>query len=70
MIKRPETGAESLVGVEAEVVSRLRPVDHAQYLVRSCGELWSADSAEALQPGEVVKVAALDGIKLVVRRKD
>lgn len=69
MRKQPSTGAEGMFGVKAEVVSRLSPTDHAQYLVRSRGELWSANSAEALQPGEVVSVTSVDGIRLVVRRE-
>lgn len=68
MRKRPETGAESLVGAKAEVVSILRPVDHAQYLVRLYGELWSASCSEILKPGETVNVASVEGIKLLVTR--
>lgn len=60
--------AESLVGAKAEVISRLGLADHAQYLVRSHGELWSANCPEVLQPGETVNVASVDGIKLLVTR--
>lgn len=68
MGKHPETGKEGLIGVEGEVVSRLSPTNHAQYLVRSQGELWSASSPDSLQAGEMVRIAAIDGIRLVVRR--
>ena len=68
MKKRPETGAESLIGAEAKVVSRLKPRDHAQYLVRSQGELWSAKSPNVLHPGETVNIGAIDGITLTVKR--
>lgn len=68
MKKRPKTGAESLIGAEAEVVSRLKPGDHAQYLVRSQGELWSAKSPNVLHPGETVSIGAIDGITLIVKR--
>ena len=52
----------------AEVVSRLGLGNHAQYLVQSQGELWSATSADALETGEMVHIMAVDGIRLVVRR--
>ncbi len=65
-----ETGVQSLIGTEARVVSRLSPGQRAQYLVRSGGELWSARSTDVLQPGESVNIAALDGINLVVERRN
>lgn len=68
MGKQPETGAESLIGAKAEVVSRLRPGDHAQYLVRSQGELWSGYSTDTLDIGEWVNIVALKGIGVVVER--
>lgn len=68
MGKRPEAGRESLIGAVAEVVAKLGPGDHAQYLVRSQGELWSADSPDALKAGETVNISAVDGIRLVVCR--
>ncbi len=68
MRKCPETGAESLIGTKAEVVSRLGSVDHAQYLVRSRGELWSASSPDTLHPGETVSIAAMEGITLIIKR--
>ncbi|OGO22666.1 MAG: hypothetical protein A2Z28_00075 [Chloroflexi bacterium RBG_16_51_9] len=61
-------GFQSLIGTEVEVVSKLGTADHAQYLVRSGGELWGARSGEVLQPGENVRVTALDGIRLMVER--
>jgi len=70
MRKTPLVGAESLPGTEAEVVSKLSPGHTAQYLVRSQGELWSARSADVLEPGETVRIAALRGISLVVERRD
>src|SRR4030067_186366 len=63
-------GFQSLVGTEVEVVSRLGTSDYAQYLVRAGGELWGARSGEVLQPGENVSVMALDGIRLVVARRN
>jgi len=68
MRKQPETGSEGLIGATGEVVSKLGPENHAKYLVRSQGELWSANSPDLLQTGETVSIAAVDGIRLVVRR--
>ena len=68
MGRQPETGSESLIGVMAEVVSQFGPAGHAQYLVRSHGELWTASSPDAITTGETVSIAAVDGIRLVVRR--
>ena len=68
MGRQPETGSESLIGVTAKVVSQFGPVGHAQYLVRSRGELWTAISTDAITTGEMVSVTAVNGIRLVVRR--
>jgi len=68
MVKQPETGMEGLIGAAGEVISKLDSGNHAQYMIRSQGELWSASSPDFLQTGETVSVAAVDGIKLVVRR--
>lgn len=65
-----EMGVANLIGGQAEVVSRLRPGYHAQYLVRAGGELWSARSKDMLEPGEAVDIAALNGISLVVERRN
>jgi membrane protein implicated in regulation of membrane protease activity len=68
MGRRPETGSESLIGAAGEVVSKLGPGGHAKYLIRSQGELWSANSPDLLQTGEKVSVEAVDGIRILVRR--
>lgn len=68
MRKPVTTGAESLIGTKAEVVSRLSPDNPAKYLVRAEGELWTAHCAKSLRPGEQVNIAAVDGISLVVER--
>lgn len=60
-------GPESVIGTEAEVVSRLSPGHLGQYLVRTRGELWSACCTDTLQPGEKVNVADLRGINLIVK---
>lgn len=60
------TGAESMIGTRAEVISASNLQGYSKYLVRAGGEIWTASSADTLQPGELVIVAAVDGIKLVI----
>ena len=66
--KIPTTGASGLVGTSARVVSKLGPSDEAQYLVEADGELWSANSSDKLEPGEMVSIVRVDGIRLVVKQ--
>jgi membrane protein implicated in regulation of membrane protease activity len=68
MRRRPKTGREGLIGATARVVSRVQPGGNAQYLVRTQGELWGADSPDALKEGELVTVTGMDGLKLRVKR--
>jgi membrane protein implicated in regulation of membrane protease activity len=68
MRRRPKTGREGLIGATARVVSRVQPGGNAQYLVRTQGELWGADSPDALKEGELVTVTGMDGLKLRVQR--
>ncbi len=70
-MKKPlQDGFQSLIGTEAEVVSRLASDHSAQYLVRSQGELWSAYSTEVLNIGESVNIVAVKGIGVVVEAAD
>jgi membrane protein implicated in regulation of membrane protease activity len=57
-------GPETLVGAVAEVVTRCAPLGQ----VRLEGELWRARCADGAEPGERVRVQALDGLTLVVER--
>jgi membrane protein implicated in regulation of membrane protease activity len=68
MRRRPRTGREALMGASARVVSRVQPGSNAQYLVRTQGELWGADSPDVLEAGELVTVTGIDGLKLRVQR--
>ena len=68
MRRRPRTGREGLIGASGRVVSRVKPGGNAQYLVRTQGELWGADSPDALEPGELITVTGIDGLKLRVQR--
>jgi membrane protein implicated in regulation of membrane protease activity len=63
---RPRTGAEAMVGMEAEVATACRPRGQ----VRVHGELWEATCAEGADAGEIVRVTGVDGLKLVVERAD
>src|SRR5215218_6961486 len=63
---RPRTGAEAMVGLEAEVASPCRPRGQ----VRVVGELWDAICAEGADPGEIVRVTSVDGLRLVVERAE
>jgi membrane protein implicated in regulation of membrane protease activity len=59
---RVRTGAEALIGERAAVVASLSP----EGTVRFRGELWRARSAVPAQPGEAVRIAAVDGLTLEV----
>ena len=61
---KPSTGAEAMIGKEAEVVSRCRPLGE----VRVQGELWQARCEEGADVGETVRIEAIEGLTLVVRR--
>ena len=63
---RPRTGAEAMIGLEAEVASPCRPRGQ----VRVLGELWDATCEEGAEPGEIVRVTRVDGLRLVVERAD
>ena len=63
---RPRTGAEAMVGMEAEVATACRPRGQ----VRVLGELWEAVCAEGADPGDLVRVTDVDGLRLVVERAE
>lgn len=66
-MRRPvATGTESLLGTRAEVVSKSGLQAYPKYLVRAGGELWSASGTAGLLPGQIVKVVAVEGVKLVI----
>ncbi len=69
MRKPLQDGFQSLIGTEAEVVSKL-PGHSARYLVRvqGEGELWSAYATDVLDIGEWVNIVAVKGIGIVVER--
>ena len=70
MRKPIQDGFQSLIGTEAEVVSKRALTHSARYLVRARGELWSAYSTDALDIGEQVNIVAVRGIGVVVERAE
>ena len=56
------TGADTLIGKEARVVTECRPLGQ----VELAGEIWSARCEAGAGAGEVVKVVARDGLELRV----
>ena len=69
MMMPSRDGFKSLIGTEAMVVSMVNQ-SNGKYLVKAGHELWTARSNDTLRPGEKVRVAYLDGIKLMVARID
>ena len=61
---KPKTGAEAMIGQEAEVVAACRPLGE----VRVQGELWQARCDEGADVGEAVRIERIDGLTLVVVR--
>jgi membrane protein implicated in regulation of membrane protease activity len=64
-LRKPEAGAEALIGTMARVVEPCRPDGR----VRVRGELWAARCPEGADAGEQVRVLALDGLTLFVERE-
>jgi membrane-bound serine protease (ClpP class) len=64
--RRAQVGAEALVGVDARVVERCSPFGKAA--VR--GEIWNARCEGEAEVGETVVVRGLQGLTLLVERKD
>jgi membrane protein implicated in regulation of membrane protease activity len=61
---RPRTGAEAMIGDEAEVVTACRPVGE----VKVRGERWRARCDEGADVGERVRIERIEGLTLVVGR--
>src|SRR3954469_21394635 len=59
---RPQTGAEAMIGAEAEVVRACRPTGQ----VRINGELWEATCQVGADVGEATIVRAIEALTLVV----
>jgi membrane protein implicated in regulation of membrane protease activity len=63
---KPKTGAEAMIGEEAEVVTACRPLGE----VRVQGELWRARCDEGADAGETVRIERIEGLTLIVARPD
>ena len=61
---KPKTGAEAMIGKEAEVIAACHPLGG----VRVQGERWRARCDEGADVGETVRIERLDGLTLVVVR--
>jgi membrane-bound serine protease (ClpP class) len=62
--RRQAVGAQTLIGVEGEVLAPCRPVGQ----VRIGGEIWEARCEAGADTGEIVRVVALRGLTLLVDR--
>jgi membrane-bound serine protease (ClpP class) len=61
---KPKTGAEAMIGKEAEVVARCHPLGQ----VRVQGELWQARCDEGADVGDTVRIERIDGLTLMVSK--
>jgi membrane protein implicated in regulation of membrane protease activity len=69
-MKRPvRIGEESMIGKEAEVISRSSSDNLTPYRVSLQGELWNASSEDPLETGETVIIVAVQGSRLTIERK-
>jgi membrane-bound serine protease (ClpP class) len=62
--RRPTTGHEGMVGAVGEAVDELAPAGN----VFVHGEIWSAESPDNVHKGDRVRVTAVHGLKLQVRK--
>jgi membrane-bound serine protease (ClpP class) len=61
---RVTTGVEGLIGERAHVIDALDPGDRMRVRVR--GEIWNARGAAAVDAGDLVRIAGVDGLTLIV----
>jgi membrane protein implicated in regulation of membrane protease activity len=64
--KQVQTGAETMVGRTATVISACKPAGQVRFPGES--EIWRARCAEGAEVGETVRVVGIDEITLVVER--
>ena len=63
------TGSESLIDRDAEVISKSTLGVMTVYFVRTRGELWIASCDEILEAGDTVRIVAVEGNTLTVKRR-
>jgi membrane-bound serine protease (ClpP class) len=61
---RVTTGVEGLIGERAQVIEAVDP--NGRVRVRVHGEIWSARGAASVETGDPVRIAAVDGLTLIV----
>ena len=65
-LTRPVTGSAGMLDEVGEVLSSITPGGSGR--ISTHGEIWSATSDEDIHEGEQVRVVAVEGMKLTVRR--
>lgn len=63
-INREKTNADRVVGMEAEVTENITKTKPGEVYVD--GKRWTAISDKSIKKGEIVKVLAIEGVKLKV----
>ena len=66
--KKESTNLDRVIGMEALVTESIKK--HVIGEVKVDGKRWSAISEEALSEGEEVIIEKIDGVKLIVRKKE
>lgn len=63
------TNADTVIGEQAVVTEQVCNIEN-RGLVKVRGQLWSARSADGtvLEPGEIVSVISIEGVKLICRK--
>ncbi len=62
--KKPLTGIEAMIGKEGEALTDINPEGQVMIM----GEIWEAYSNQPIKKGEKVKVVAVKGLKLKVKK--
>lgn len=67
--KHTPTNADSVIGEQAIVTEQVCNIEN-RGLVRVRGQIWSARSADGdvLEPGDIVSVISIEGVKLICRK--
>jgi membrane protein implicated in regulation of membrane protease activity len=63
------TNADAVIGEQAIVTERICNIEN-KGLVKVRGQIWSARSADGIdfEPGEIVSVISIEGVKLICRK--
>jgi len=68
-LRHTPTNADAVIGEQAVVTEQICNLEN-RGLVKVRGQLWSARSADdtVLDPGEIVSVISIEGVKLICRK--